>query len=59
MFPYLQKKKAAMNAPHLCILCKDKTPLFLHFPIAKGGARTIAEKKLNFLRLSNMACLFI
>jgi hypothetical protein len=47
--------KAAMNAPHLCKLCKDcltgtghgatvltKMPPFLHFPIAKGGTKTIS-----------------
>jgi hypothetical protein len=54
-----------MNAPHLCKLRKiillalamaqfgvNKTPPFLHFPIANGGRKTIAHfqiaEKLSF-----------
>jgi hypothetical protein len=44
--------KAAMNAPHLCNLCKDcltgighgvyKTPQFRNFPVAKDGKRPLS-----------------
>jgi hypothetical protein len=49
--------KAAMNALRICKLYSNvkKTPPFLHFPIAKGGTKTIAQlsiaEGLNFRSL--------
>jgi hypothetical protein len=49
--------KAAMNSLRICKLYSNvnKTPPFLHFPIAKGGTKTIAQlsiaEGLNFRSL--------
>jgi hypothetical protein len=53
---------AAMSAPCLCKLCKEavlptlvmangvyKAPLFLNFPISKGGTKTIAHLSIGCL----------
>jgi hypothetical protein len=54
--------KAAMNAPHLCKLRKDrltgishgvyKTPQFLNFPVAKDGKRPL--RLVNWLSIGNL-----